>query len=183
MSKIFAKLNLKDRNTLCVLNPPAAFRKELSLLRDARITDKLTEIGELEFVLAFVTQQAEVDKLSKTIAGKVKGGRNRLVRIPQGDVPEICLRFQPRHRLERHQEPRVRHGAAGGDRRRLDGAQVPAHRVHPGSRAKPLEQSSAAIAVGKAGLWCPPGFRHYLRSRASSSASRSGVPTSVQKPR
>jgi hypothetical protein len=93
MSKIFAKLNLKDRNTLCVLNPPAAFRKELSLLRDARITDKLTEIGELEFVLAFVTQQVEVDKLSKTIAGRVKGDAIVWFAYPKGTSRKYVCDF------------------------------------------------------------------------------------------
>ena len=74
MSPIFAKLNLKSATEVLVVNAPASFEPELALL-DTGVTvhRKLAQCKALGFVLAFVTQQAELDALSQSLAARAVG--------------------------------------------------------------------------------------------------------------
>jgi hypothetical protein len=69
----FDKLNLKDQKQIVVLNAPESFEPELKSLRGVTVVRELTRTGEIEFSLAFVTKQKEVDTLGKVIAKKVQG--------------------------------------------------------------------------------------------------------------
>lgn len=115
-SGIFKKLSLTDQKGICVLDAPDSFRKELASLKGVKVAESLSAAGEPVFTLAFVTQKAQVDKVAKTLVKKARGGRHRLVRLPEGDVQEIPMRLQPRHRLGCAQEGRLRHGAPSRDR-------------------------------------------------------------------
>ena len=70
MTLLFKKLNLKDVHTeITILNAPESFRLEMELLGDAvHITESLKENSTFSFLMAFVTQQQEVNELSKLIA-------------------------------------------------------------------------------------------------------------------
>jgi hypothetical protein len=69
----FEKLNLKEQKQILVLNAPTSFEPELKTLRDIIVQRDLKSVGQVEFSLAFVTKQKEVDTLGKAIAKKAEG--------------------------------------------------------------------------------------------------------------
>ena len=69
----FQKLNLKDQKQIVVLNAPASFEAELKTLRGVAIRRDLKNAGDIEFSLAFVIKQKDVDTLGKAIAKKAQG--------------------------------------------------------------------------------------------------------------
>lgn len=91
MSKVFAKLNLKDQRVISVLNSPGSFKQELASLSGVEVIETLDAVAE--FVLAFVTRQAEVDKLSKAIAAKTKGDAIIWFAYPKGTSRKYTCEF------------------------------------------------------------------------------------------
>ena len=73
MASVFAKLNLKDRQEMVVLNAPVSFEAELARLQVMTIHRHLESVAETEFVLAFVTRKSEVDALAAQVAKKTEG--------------------------------------------------------------------------------------------------------------
>jgi hypothetical protein len=71
--KIFDKLNLKSLRKILVLNAPQSFEPELAALQGITISRSLRGLGEIEFSLAFVTRQKEVDQLAGSIVKIAKG--------------------------------------------------------------------------------------------------------------
>jgi hypothetical protein len=71
--KIFDKLNLKSLTKILVLNAPQSFEPELAALHGITISRSLLGLGEIEFSLAFVTRQKEVDQLAGSIVKVAKG--------------------------------------------------------------------------------------------------------------
>jgi hypothetical protein len=80
----FEKLNLKSQRQIVVLNAPESFEPELAALRNVTILRDLQDLAEIEFSLAFVTKQREVDTLGKTIAKKSKGDAVVWFAYPKG---------------------------------------------------------------------------------------------------
>jgi hypothetical protein len=70
--RTFAKLNLKDQKEIVVLNAPASFEPELKSLKGVTVRRDLKG-GDIDFSLAFVTTQKEVDTLGAQIGKKAKG--------------------------------------------------------------------------------------------------------------
>jgi hypothetical protein len=71
--KIFDKLNLKSLTKILVLNAPQSFEPELAALHGITILCSLRGLGKIEFSLAFVTRQKEVDQLAGSIVRIAKG--------------------------------------------------------------------------------------------------------------
>jgi len=87
MASTFDKLNLKDQKQVLVLNSPQSFEPELKALRGGATPDiqrDLKDVDEIEFSLAFVTKQKEVDTLAKAIAKNVKGDAVVWFAYPKG---------------------------------------------------------------------------------------------------
>ena len=84
MASTFDKLNLKEQKQILVLNAPASFEPELKALRGITIQRDLKNAGQIEFSLAFVTKQKEVDTLGKAIAKKAKGDAVVWFAYPKG---------------------------------------------------------------------------------------------------
>jgi hypothetical protein len=84
MASTFDKLNLKEHRQILVLNAPQSFEPELKTLRGVTIQRDLKSAGEIEFSLAFVTRQQEVDALGKAIAKKAKGDAVVWFAYPKG---------------------------------------------------------------------------------------------------
>ena len=80
----FDKLNLKDQKQILLINAPESFEPELKTLRGVTIQRYLKNAGEVEFSLAFVTQQKEVDTLGKAVAKKAKGDAVVWFAYPKG---------------------------------------------------------------------------------------------------
>jgi hypothetical protein len=80
----FDKLNLKEQKQILVLNSPESFETELKSLRGIAIQRDLKNAGEVEFALAFVTKQQQVDTLGKAIAKKAQGDAVVWFAYPKG---------------------------------------------------------------------------------------------------
>jgi hypothetical protein len=73
MSPTFAKLNLKDQSDIVVVNAPASFEPEIASLEGVTVRRALSDARQVDFSLAFVTKQQEVDSWAKAIARKAGG--------------------------------------------------------------------------------------------------------------
>ena len=93
MPTVFDKLNLKDQEEILVLDAPESFGKELKKLKGVRVVRRLGEVKRLSFALAFVTQQAELDKLSKALAAKADGDAILWFAYPKGTSKKYTCDF------------------------------------------------------------------------------------------
>jgi hypothetical protein len=73
MPTTFDKLNLKGQKQIVVLNAPRSFEPELARLDGVTVLRTAHDPRAIEFVLAFVTTQKEVDALARAMVGKTKG--------------------------------------------------------------------------------------------------------------
>jgi hypothetical protein len=80
----FEKLNLKEQKHILALNAPETFEPELKTLRGVTVQRDLNSASQIDFSLAFVTKQKEVDTLGKTIAKKVEGDAVVWFAYPKG---------------------------------------------------------------------------------------------------
>jgi len=65
MTPLFKKLNYKNQPEILVLNPPAGFLTEMDAMKPyARFPEFPGTGTRIEFLMAFVMTQAEVDRLS-----------------------------------------------------------------------------------------------------------------------
>lgn len=72
MNPVFKKLNYKNQKQLHIINAPASFKKETDEMRFlAEI--KTTLSGKVEFFLAFVTKQKEVDDMTNKVVPMMEG--------------------------------------------------------------------------------------------------------------
>ncbi|MFM8914513.1 MAG: hypothetical protein ACKOE6_16580 [Flammeovirgaceae bacterium] len=69
MNPIFKKLNYKGQKILHIVNAPPSFNKEVDeMLPQVAVKTVLSGAKGVEFFIAFVTKQKEVDECSKKIA-------------------------------------------------------------------------------------------------------------------
>lgn len=73
MTPLFKKLNLKEQREILVLNSPAEFESELSVLAGVTVFRKPTEIKKIGFAMAFVTKQAELEKAVASMSSRLEG--------------------------------------------------------------------------------------------------------------
>jgi hypothetical protein len=84
MPSTFEKLNLKHQTHIVVLQAPPSFEPELQSLRGVAVLRNAADVDSLEFSLAFVTKQHEVDALAKLVAKKAKGDAVVWFAYPKG---------------------------------------------------------------------------------------------------
>lgn len=84
MPNVFDKLQLKDRKIILVLNAPASFEPELARLEGVEVKRSLSDVKEVEFSLAFVTTQAELDVAVKGITSRATGDAVVWFAYPKG---------------------------------------------------------------------------------------------------
>lgn len=73
MSAIFKKLNYSNRVEILLVNAPESFEPEVDLLKGAVVRRSLDDIQQSTLLLAFVTQQDELDDLAERMNCKVIG--------------------------------------------------------------------------------------------------------------
>lgn len=93
MASVFDKLNLKDQKQILVLNAPESFEGELAGLRKVEVLRALTGVKQIEFSLAFVTKQSEVDTLGKSIGAKAAGDAVVWFAYPKGSSKKYKCEF------------------------------------------------------------------------------------------
>jgi hypothetical protein len=74
MATLFQKLNLKTQREIVVFNAPASFEPQLAQLVDVKILRNPKKPAAVQFALAFATQQAELDRLSRILAAGAEQG-------------------------------------------------------------------------------------------------------------
>jgi len=93
MTSIFAKLNLKDQREILVVDPPASFEPELAALADVEVLRDPMRIAKVDFALLFATAQAEVDRLSAVVQGKLRGDGVLWFAYPKGTSKKYRCEF------------------------------------------------------------------------------------------
>jgi hypothetical protein len=78
---------------LLVLNAPESFEGELAGLRNVEVLRALTGVKQVEFSLAFVTKQSEVDTLGKSIGAKAAGDAVVWFAYPTGSSKKYKCEF------------------------------------------------------------------------------------------
>lgn len=94
MNAIFKKLNYKDQDKIYIVNAPKSFDKETDEMQT--ITALKTSVGaakEVDFFLAFVTKQKEVDDLTKKVAPLIKGDGLLWFAYPKGSSKKYKCEF------------------------------------------------------------------------------------------
>jgi hypothetical protein len=91
MSEIFRKLNLRDQQSIAVLNAPTSFEPELAQLPTLHLHRRLP--AEMSFALAFVTRQSEVDALSPRLDAAIPGDGILWYAYPKGTSKKLKCDF------------------------------------------------------------------------------------------
>jgi len=74
MDAIFKKLNYKEQKEIIVLNAPKSFEENLKAMKSVTsIVKKLEKAENIEFLISFVTTQAEIEIISTQFAEKLEG--------------------------------------------------------------------------------------------------------------
>ena len=72
MAEVWGKLNLKDQTAVLVVNAPPSFESQLKALDGVTVKRRPADVKSVDFSLAFVTRQKEVDDLARVVAKKAK---------------------------------------------------------------------------------------------------------------
>ncbi|MDR1055392.1 MAG: hypothetical protein LBL90_06125 [Prevotellaceae bacterium] len=74
VTPLFKKLNFKQHKEILILNSPTEFEAELKAMQDCtKIKTDIKSISNIEFVLAFIKTQPEIDKIAPLIDKKLNG--------------------------------------------------------------------------------------------------------------
>jgi hypothetical protein len=93
VSSIFEKLNLKAQNEIAVFNVPASFEAELAQLKGIKILRDPSKPTAIQFALAFVMQQSELDRLSRILADGSEGDALLWFAYPKGTSKRYSCDF------------------------------------------------------------------------------------------
>lgn len=93
MTSIFNKLNLKDQAEILVINAPTSFEPELAELVGVAVQRDPHAVENVQFCLAFVTRQAEVDELARLLGAKAKGDVLLWFAYPKGSSKRYQCEF------------------------------------------------------------------------------------------
>ncbi len=93
MSAVFKKLNLKDQTEIVVLDRPASFEPEIAALEDVAVRRSVDEVERVQFSLAFVTRQEQIDALAGQIAAKIEGDAVVWFAYPKGSSRRYTCDF------------------------------------------------------------------------------------------
>jgi hypothetical protein len=93
MTPMFNKLNLKAQRVICVYNVPATFEPELTRLDGVKILRDPPKPAAVLVALAFVTQQGELDRLSRILAAGSDGDALLWFAYPKGTSKRYTCEF------------------------------------------------------------------------------------------
>lgn len=93
MSAVFKKLNLGEHTQALILNAPDSFEPELAALRGVKVLRTAGAAAKVTFALAFVTKQAELDRVSKSLVAKADGDAVLWIAYPKGSSKRYTCEF------------------------------------------------------------------------------------------
>jgi len=93
VSAVFKKLNLKDLSEIVVLDAPASFEPEIAALEGVDVRRSVDEVERVQFLLAFVTRQEQIDQVAAQIAQKIDGDAVVWFPYPKGSSKRYTCDF------------------------------------------------------------------------------------------
>ncbi len=94
MDATFKKLNYKGAEKVYVINHPSSFNENLKSISEiAQIETSIAGAEEIEFLIAFVTRQNEIDDLIPQVAPKLKGDAILWMCYPKGTSKKYTCNF------------------------------------------------------------------------------------------
>lgn len=93
MPSVFEKLNLKAQDEILVINAPPSFEPELAALAGVTVLRDPEEARAVQFALAFATQQADVDRLSRLLVARAEGDALLWFAYPKGTSRKYQCEF------------------------------------------------------------------------------------------
>ena len=87
---LFKKMNLKDQKQILVLHAPSSFDKELKALKNVKVLRSATGLKEIDFAIAFVIKEAELNSAVRTLS---KLANSRLDLLCLALAPLLALRL------------------------------------------------------------------------------------------
>jgi len=97
MPNIFEKLNLKSHREILALNVPSSFEPELAALSEVNVLREAFGNEAVQFVLAFVSKQAEVDRLSPLLSARLEGDGLIWFAYPKGSSKKYSSELNRDH--------------------------------------------------------------------------------------
>lgn len=92
MTPLFKKLNYKNQDSILVVNAPLSFAPELNAMESC--TKVLTSGQQpMSFIMAFVTQQQEIDQLVPVLAQQLEGDGILWFCYPKGSSKKYRCNF------------------------------------------------------------------------------------------
>lgn len=93
MDQVFAKLNLKDENSLVILGAPVSFERILATLKGVRVMRTAPSTGSIPFALAFATTQAQVDAAVRQIVPRAADDIKLWIAYPKQTSTRFTCEF------------------------------------------------------------------------------------------
>jgi hypothetical protein len=93
VSAVFKKLNFKDQIEIVVLDAPASFELEIAALEGVAVRRSVDEVERVQFSLAFVTQQEQINHAAGQIAQKMDGDAAVWFAYPKGSSKRYTCDF------------------------------------------------------------------------------------------
>jgi hypothetical protein len=93
MAGVFNKLNLKDERDIVVLESPESFESELAALTGVSVTRALDDVRKVHFCLAFVTRQAELNRIASAVTARAEGDALLWFAYPKGSSKRYTCDF------------------------------------------------------------------------------------------
>ena|SRR5690349_10843003 len=94
MNPIFKKLNFKDQSQLHIINAPPSFKKDMDEMAFlAEVKTSLAGAKKVQFFLAFVAKQREVDDLTNKVMPLVAGDGLVWFAYPKGTSKKYTCEF------------------------------------------------------------------------------------------
>jgi hypothetical protein len=94
MDAVFKKLNFKGQPVVVCLNAPVSFAVHLqSIAGEAQVVTDAKVAPEIEFMIAFVTRQEEIDGLVPRVAPRLKGDAVLWFCYPKGTSKRYTCNF------------------------------------------------------------------------------------------
>jgi hypothetical protein len=85
MDAIFKKLNYKEHSRVFILNAPFSFEENVNSVADrAAVFRAVSEGDEVEFFIAFATQQSEINDIATHVIPQLKGDAVVWLCYPKG---------------------------------------------------------------------------------------------------
>jgi uncharacterized protein YdhG (YjbR/CyaY superfamily) len=93
MPTVFENLNLRETREILVINAPASFEGEVAALEGVTVRRDPRAVTGVHFALVFATTQAEVDKISRSLARKAQGDALLWFAYPKGTSKTYTCEF------------------------------------------------------------------------------------------